>query len=71
VEPYIRVATGDYNASKRKYGRDNALAAILCSVAHEIVHYEQWIQGRETSEQEAVRRAQRILRSYSKAVLHP
>lgn len=71
VEPYIRVATGDYIARKSENGRDNALAAILCSVAHEIVHYQQWIQGKETCEREAVRGAEKILRAYAKVVLHP
>ncbi len=71
VEPYIRVATGDYTALRQKNGRDNALASILCSVAHEVVHYEQWSQSRELCEREALRRASAIVRSYSKTVLHP
>src|SRR6266545_3232964 len=36
VEPYIRIATGDYLAERKERGRDNALAAILCSLAHEV-----------------------------------
>ena len=71
LEPYIRVATGDYIGLRTKHGPDDALAAILCSVAHEIVHYQQWIQGKETREREAVWGAQKILRAYAKAVLHP
>jgi len=71
VEPYIRVATGDYIGRRNEHGRDNALAAILCSVAHEIIHYQQWIQGKETREREAVRGAEKILRAYAKGVLHP
>lgn len=71
VEPYIRIATGDYIARQKKCGRDNALAAILCSLAHEIVHYQQWIQDKDLSEPEAVRGALRILRFYAKTVMHP
>ncbi len=71
VEPYIRVSTGDYTLLRQKNGRDNALASILCSVAHEVVHYQQWSQGRELCEREALRRASAIVRSYWKTVLHP
>lgn len=43
LEPYIRVATGDYQKNLLKYGRDNALAGILCTIAHELTHYFQWV----------------------------
>src|SRR6187399_141877 len=36
VEPYIRIATGDYADAKRKLGRVNALAGILRSLSHEL-----------------------------------
>lgn len=42
-EPYIRIATGDYQQMVEEWGEDDALAAILGSVAHEITHYFQWI----------------------------
>lgn len=70
-EPYIRVATGDYLELKREGGRDDALAAILCSVAHEIVHYEQWHKGSKFCEQAANLRARQIVRKYSKTTKHP
>jgi hypothetical protein len=70
-EPYIRVATGDYGACRRKFGRYNALASILGSVAHEIVHYQQWSQGRETREDEAVKGSSKIVRLYLKNVSSP
>ena len=71
VDPYIRVAAGDYGALRAKHGRDNALASILGSVAHEIVHYRQWCQGRKTSEREAVSGASRLVRAYAQCVPHP
>jgi len=54
VEPYIRIATGDYLALRKECGRDNALAAFLHSLAHEITHYQQWISTGRTSERGVV-----------------
>jgi hypothetical protein len=39
VEPYIRLATGDFYKLKDELGRDDALAAILHTFAHVVVHY--------------------------------
>jgi len=44
-EPYIRIATGDYQELLAKNGKDNALASILGSIAHELTHYFQWINA--------------------------
>ena len=44
-EPYIRIATGDYAELCEKRGKDNALASILTSLAHELTHYFQWINN--------------------------
>ncbi|MFS0605303.1 hypothetical protein [Peribacillus frigoritolerans] len=41
VEPYIRIATGDYEESVSERGKNDALWAILSSMAHEIIHYQQ------------------------------
>jgi hypothetical protein len=71
VEPYIRVATGDYPKLKRTVGRNNALAAILHSVAHEVVHYQQWRLTGEVTERGVVRRARRIVIDYSRTVRSP
>ncbi len=71
TEPFIRVATGDFLKRRKIYGRDNAMAAILCSIAHEIAHYNQWLFDREFSEKEANKTARQILGSYSGIVLHP
>ena len=45
VEPYILLAAGDYNDLCKKRGKDNALAAILLTMAHELTHYFQWINS--------------------------
>jgi len=71
VEPYIRLATGDYPALKKSRGRDRALAAFLCSLAHEIVHYEQWLAGDDLSERKAVRKSLRLVELYNRDVDHP
>ena len=44
-EPYIYIATGDYLERLERRGKDNALAAILGSIAHELTHYFQWVNG--------------------------
>ena len=71
LEPSIRVATGDYDRLKVKRGRDNALAAILSSVAHEIIHYQQWCEKRQFREKEAEKRAREILNAYAEVVARP
>jgi hypothetical protein len=69
--PYIRIATGDYPQLKRTRGRDNALAAYLCSVAHELVHYDQWGAGSELTEQGVARRASELVDRYARDVDRP
>jgi len=71
VEPYIRIATGDYLKLKEESGRDNALAAYLHSFAHEFVHYQQWVSTGETSERGVVRRAAGIVDRYAMTTDHP
>ena len=70
-EPFIRVSTGDYLAEKRKRGRNNALAGILCSVAHEIVHYNQWCRGQDLNERGVTRKAVRMVEAYAYEVKSP
>jgi hypothetical protein len=67
TEPFIRIATGDYRSLKKQLGRDDALASLLCSLAHEVVHYQQWWHARKCSERAAIRNANAMIRSYSKA----
>lgn len=46
-EPYIKVATGDYEENAERWGKEDALRANLCSIAHELTHYYQWIKRHE------------------------
>jgi hypothetical protein len=71
VEPYIRIATGDYVSLSKEVGRDNALAAYLCSLAHEIVHYRQWIETGETWERGVCLKARKLVDIYAMTVDHP
>jgi len=71
AEPHVRIATGDYQELKNQQGRDNALAAFIVSLNHELVHYYQWLKTGTTSERNVVRRAVRMLRRYESAVDHP
>lgn len=71
VEPYIRVATGNYAELAARRGRDNALAAILCSVAHEVIHYRQWLSTGNTHERGVARRASAMVDAYAKTTDRP
>lgn len=72
VEPYIRVATGDYFNLKEELGRDDALAAILHTLAHEVVHYEQWLKEDNCfDERKANYRATRLVHKYAETRDHP
>ena len=75
VEPYIKIATGDYFELERTDGRDNALAAILGSLIHELTHYYQWINCINLTEEGRERQANAytgiILGEYAKTREHP
>lgn len=43
VEPYIRVAVGDYSKLSAEWGSFNAAATELECIAHELSHYYQWL----------------------------
>ena len=74
-EPHIRIATGDYEELKNKIGKDNALATILATLAHELTHYYQWINGIQLTpigrERQASRYSDYILYEYSLKWAHP
>jgi hypothetical protein len=70
-EPYIRIATGDFVELKHELGRDGALAAFICSMSHEIVHYRQWVKTGEIWERGVAREARAMLRRYQATVDHP
>ena len=71
VEPYIRIATGDFQELRRAHGRDNALAAYLSSLSHEIVHYRQWVETGRSWEEGVVTKAKRLVDRYARTVDHP
>lgn len=64
-EPYVRIATGDYKVLLEEIGKDNALAKILYSIAHELTHYYQWINNLPLTEIGEERQA----KSYSKYII--
>ena len=74
-EPYIRIATGDYCELRGARGADNALASIISTVAHELSHYFQWLNGLELTplgeERQACNYASAILDEYSETREHP
>ena len=74
-EPYIRIAAGDYPLLKAKWGEDNALAAILQTIAHELTHYFQWINALPLTqigeERQAARYSKYILEEYAEQCDHP
>ena len=71
VEPYIRIATGDFDDLVSELGKNNVLASYICSLAHEILHYQQWISNGYTSERGIVRKAVSLLRRYEQTVDEP
>ena len=71
-EPYIRVSTGDYIELLEENGRDDALAAILSSIAHELGHFFQWIDDLEMDEEgEENKISEYMLDLYSQTRDHP
>ena len=74
-EPYIRIATGDYVELLAKWDRDNALAAILSTLAHELTHYFQWLNDLDLTligeERQATCYARQILSDYAQTRDHP
>lgn len=52
-EPYIRMATGDFEELVSERGEVNAICDILESMAHEIIHYRQWLEDPDFDEEKA------------------
>ncbi len=71
LEPYIRIATGDYSSLRQERGRDDCLAAFIISLSHEIVHYQQWIETGDVWERGVAKKAVGMLRKYESTVKHP
>ncbi len=75
LEPYIRLAVGDYEELSMECGKDNALASYLNCMAHEITHYYQWISGLDMtdiqSERQARYYADKMVGKYAETRAHP
>lgn len=75
VEPYIRIATGDYRELLVERGKDNALAAILWALFHELTHYFQWLNDLDLTyigeERQATNYANNMLGMYAETREHP
>ncbi len=71
VEPYIRIATGDYPDLKKELGRDDSLAAFIVSLSHEVIHYHQWVRTGRTHERGVCKKAVAMLREYGTSVDRP
>lgn len=75
IEPYIRIAAGDYNELCKKWGKDSALTSILFTLAHELTHYFQWINNLSLTdigaERQATVYARYILDEYADTREHP
>lgn len=67
-EPYIRVSTGDFQELVSVQGEDNAILAILNSIAHEIIHYQQWLSNpdfdEDLTEKEAEEKSVKLVDEY-------
>jgi hypothetical protein len=70
-EPYIRIATGDYLELLAENGQDDALAAILGTIAHELGHYYQWIDDLELDEEGAENNSEYMIDLYAETRDHP
>ena len=74
-EPYIKLATGDYHELLDEFGKDNALAAILNTMIHELTHYFQWLNDLSLTltgeERQATIYASRIIGEYAQTRDHP
>lgn len=71
TEPYIRIATGDFDELALDSCKNDALASYICSLAHEIIHYQQWIKDGCTFEKGVAKEAVAILRRYAQTVDEP
>ncbi|CAH0344399.1 DUF2750 domain-containing protein [Bacillus sp. CECT 9360] len=68
VEPYIRVATGDFEDLVSEIGEENAICSILNTMAHELIHYQQWLIDpnfdEEKAEVEAENESRKLIDEY-------
>lgn len=69
----IVLAAGRVTMLEREYrlSREEALARLLHDLAHEIVHYEQWRDGRSIDERGVNRRAAALVRRFRERAPRP
>jgi len=65
------MATGGYPQLLESSSRDDALAAYITSLSHEIIHYFQWIKTGDVHERGVARRALKMLEEYAEEVETP
>ena len=44
-EPYVRIATGDYEELLKEISKESAITSIIFSLFHELTHYFQWLNN--------------------------
>jgi hypothetical protein len=75
VEPYIKIAVGEYEDLLKTKSADDAISIVLRSLAHELTHYYQWINDLKLtsmgSERQAKQYADFIIDEYSCTREHP
>lgn len=64
LEPEIRIATGSYMELIKLKGKKYALYEMLDSIAHEIIHYQQWLEDKELNEDDAEEQGYNLVDSY-------
>jgi tetratricopeptide (TPR) repeat protein len=62
--PFIRVDVENHKIENSD--EESTILSILESIAHEIVHYVQWIEGLPFSEDEAERKSKKLVRKFLK-----
>ncbi|MGM9629922.1 hypothetical protein [Butyricicoccus sp.] len=67
-EPHISIATGDFSENEARFGTEDAIFSLLCTIAHELTHYYQWINRLEQkdarNERQAVKTAEQMVYKY-------
>lgn len=72
VEPYIRIATGDYIEMCQENGKTDALFSLLHSLALGVLNYRKWIEDNEHfDDYEAEEDAEILLKEYIGEVGNP
>lgn len=63
--PYIKLAIGDFEDLCFKNGEYIAIMSILHTYAHELVHFEQWLDNKPSLEKKADKKATKLVEDFS------